>query len=151
MVPGAIGAWAQLVKDHGTRSLGEILQPAIKLAEEGYIVQSRVAWDWARNAPVAAKDPDTAKSFLSTAGARRRRAHAQPQLAATLRLVAEKGAGFYQGAVAEDIVTKLRSIGGLHTMEDLPARSRITSRRCRRTIAATRCSNVRRTGRALPP
>jgi gamma-glutamyltranspeptidase/glutathione hydrolase len=121
MVPGAIGAWAQLVKDHGTRSLGEILQPAIKLAEEGYLVQSRVAWDWARNAPIAAKDPDTAKSFLvdgkaPVAGSRMR----NPQLAATLRLVAEKGPdGFYQGEVAEDIVTKLRSLGGLHTLEDL--------------------------------
>jgi gamma-glutamyltranspeptidase/glutathione hydrolase len=120
MVPGAIGAWAQLVKDHGTRSLGEILQPAIKLADEGYLVQSRVAWDWARNAPVAAKDPDAAKSFLvdgkaPVAGARMR----NPRLGATLRLVAEKGAaGFYQGAVAEDIVTKLRSLGGLHTVED---------------------------------
>src|SRR3954447_6840799 len=120
MVPGAIGAWAQLVKDHGTRSLGEILQPAIKLADEGYLVQSRVAWDWNRNAPIAAKDPDAAKSFLvdgkaPVAGARMR----NPQLAATLRLVAEKGAaGFYQGTVAEDIVTKLRSIGGLHTLED---------------------------------
>ena len=120
MVPGAIGAWAQLVKDHGTRSLGEILQPAIKLAEEGYIVQSRVAWDWARNAGIAARDPDTAKSFLvdvkaPVAGSRMR----NPQLAATLRLVAEKGeAGFYQGAVAEDIVKKLRSIGGLHTLDD---------------------------------
>ncbi len=120
MVPGAIGAWAQLVKDHGTRSLGEILAPAIKLADEGYIVQSRVAWDWNRNVPVAAKDPDAAKSFLidgkaPVAGARMR----NPGLAATLRSVAEKGAaGFYEGAVAEDIVTKLRSIGGLHTLED---------------------------------
>ena len=57
-------------------------------------MQSRVAWDWARNAPIAAKDPDTAKSFLvdgkaPVAGARMR----NPQLAATLRLVAEKGAG----------------------------------------------------------
>jgi gamma-glutamyltranspeptidase / glutathione hydrolase len=83
-------------------------------------VQSRVAWDWARNAGIAAKDPDAAKSFLvdgkaPVAGARMR----NPQLAATLRLVAEKGAaGFYHGAVAQDIVTKLRSIGGLHTLED---------------------------------
>ena len=45
-------------------SLGEILAPAITLAEEGYIVQSRVAWDWTRNAGIAAKDPDAAKSFL---------------------------------------------------------------------------------------
>jgi gamma-glutamyltranspeptidase/glutathione hydrolase len=120
MVPGAIGAWAQLVSDYGTRSLGEVLQPAIRLAEEGFIVQSRVAWDWNRNAHIAAADPDSARFYLldgkaPVAGARMR----FPRLAATLRLVADKGpAGFYEGAVAADIVAKLRSLGGLHTLED---------------------------------
>jgi gamma-glutamyltranspeptidase/glutathione hydrolase len=120
MVPGAIGAWARLVADYGTRSLGEVLQPAIHLAEEGFIVQSRVAWDWNRNAGIAAADPDMAGAYLiegkpPAAGARMR----LPKLAATLRLVAEKGPGaFYEGAVASDIVTKLRALGGLHTLED---------------------------------
>ncbi len=120
MVPGAIGAWARLVRDYGTRSLGEVLQPAIRLAEEGFVVQSRVAWDWNRNARIAAADPDTAGAYLidgksPAAGARMR----LPKLAATLRLVAEQGpSGFYEGAVANDIVTKLRALGGLHTLED---------------------------------
>jgi gamma-glutamyltranspeptidase len=43
MVPDAIGAWAQLVEDHDARSLDELLQPAISLAEDGDVVQSRVA------------------------------------------------------------------------------------------------------------
>jgi gamma-glutamyltranspeptidase/glutathione hydrolase len=120
MVPGAIGAWARLVGDHGSWSLGDVLQPAIRLAEEGFVVQSRVAWDWNRNAGIAAADPDTASAYLingksPAAGARMR----LPKLAATLRLVAEKGpAGFYEGAVANDIVTKLRALGGLHMLED---------------------------------
>jgi len=120
MVPGAIGAWAQLVSDYGTRSLGEALRPAIRLAEEGFVVQSRVAWDWKRNAHIAAADPDSARFYLQdgnapAAGARMR----FPRLAGTLRLVADKGpAGFYEGAVAADIVAKLRSLGGLHTLED---------------------------------
>ncbi len=34
-VPGAVDAWARLLERHGTRELGELLQPAIRCAEEG--------------------------------------------------------------------------------------------------------------------
>jgi gamma-glutamyltranspeptidase / glutathione hydrolase len=120
MVPGSIGAWARLVEDHGTRSLDEILQPAIRLAEDGYLIQSRVAWDWHRNQKIAAADADTAASYLldgrpPAAGERMR----HPRLAATLRAIGKSGAAaFYEGAIAEDMVTKLRSLGGLHTLDD---------------------------------
>ena len=48
-VPGAIDAWARLLERHGTRDLAELLQPAIRCADDGFVVTPRVAWDWARD------------------------------------------------------------------------------------------------------
>src|SRR3954452_12940438 len=48
-VPGAVAAWEHLLRAHGTRSLGELLRPAIRHAEEGFPVSPRVAWDWQRH------------------------------------------------------------------------------------------------------
>ena len=48
-VPGAVDAWARLLERHGTRELAELLQPAIRCAEEGFLVTPRVAYDWARD------------------------------------------------------------------------------------------------------
>src|SRR5207249_3766552 len=48
-VPGAVGAWEALLAAHGTRPLGELLQPAIRHAEEGFPATPRVAWDWQRH------------------------------------------------------------------------------------------------------
>ena len=45
--------------------------------------------------------------------------HTQPQLAKTLRTIATNGRpGFYQGAVMEDMLARLRSLGGLHEADD---------------------------------
>src|SRR5690554_3823014 len=46
MVPGAVGAWAEIMDKHGRLTLEEVLQPAIKLAEEGHCVQPTIADNW---------------------------------------------------------------------------------------------------------
>ncbi|ACA16996.1 Gamma-glutamyltransferase [Methylobacterium sp. 4-46] len=119
-IPGAVAAWDWLVQRHGTRSLGDLLRPAITCAEEGYPVQSRVAWDWARNRERVAADPASAAAYLidgaaPAAGAIMR----HPALARTLRRIAAEGPrGFYEGPVADDMVATLRARGGLHSLDD---------------------------------
>jgi len=122
-VPGAIDAWCRLAADHGTMAIGDLLQPAIRAARDGYVVAPRVAHDWAQQSAKLALDPNTRRAFLP--GGRAPRAgerHHQPELAATLERIAEHGrAGFYAGPVAEDIVGRLGELGGLHTLDDFAA------------------------------
>ena len=119
-VPGAVEAWYRLSKDHGRREMAELLQPAIRAAEEGTLPTPRVAFDWEVAVEKLKRDPVSRGIFLPGdrapgIGDRFR----QPLLAATLRAIAQKGPqAFYQGAVAADIVARLRELGGLHTEED---------------------------------
>ncbi len=119
-VPGAVDAWFRLVADHGTREMAELLLPAIRLAEEGCQVTPRVAYDFAQSGAQIVADPVAAEIFLRDGaplalGEQMR----QPLLAATLRRIATEGRrGFYEGPVAEDMVLRLRALGGLHTLED---------------------------------
>jgi gamma-glutamyltranspeptidase / glutathione hydrolase len=122
-VPGVIDTWARIVEDHGSRELGRLLQPAIRFAEDGYVVHDRVAFDWSRAAERLARDPNAARILLPRGQSPRPgERHRQPELAATLRTIAAKGRdGFYRGPVAEDMVGYLNSLGGLHTLEDFAA------------------------------
>ncbi len=119
-VPGAIDAWARLIADHGRKSLGDVLQPAIAFARDGFAVSSRIASDWWGAADTLAHDENAARMFLAdgktpSVGGR----HRFPELAKTLEIIAEHGRdGFYTGPVAEDIVGHLQSLGGLHTLDD---------------------------------
>ena len=119
-VPGAIDAWETLVRDHGTRPLSELLQPAIRYARDGYPVSSRVSVDFASQASLLKNDEGAQRVFMpggKTPGVGEM--HRQPELAATMQKIAEGGRdAFYTGDVAEDIVSYLQSKGGLHTMED---------------------------------
>lgn len=122
-VPGLVDAWATIVADHGTRELGALLQPAIRYAEEGYVVHDRVAFDWQQCEDLLAQDPAAARILLPGGRAPRAGAlHRQPELGATLRRIAQHGRdGFYSGPVAEDLVQRLRELGGHHTLEDFAA------------------------------
>src|SRR6201994_3945303 len=117
-VPGAVDAWETLLKAHGRKGLDELLQPAIRFAEEGFAVSPKVSWDWARSVEKLRKGGST--PFLPNGKAPKAGdVFAQPALAETLRQIARHGAkAFYEGPVAADIVATLRERGGLHTEED---------------------------------
>jgi gamma-glutamyltranspeptidase/glutathione hydrolase len=119
-IPGAIDAWTRLLSDHGTMSLGAVLEPAIAYAENGFPVSSRVHSDFSLQAPFLRDDPVSASVYLPgnappAVGSVLR----LPQLARSLTAIAEEGRDvFYQGWIARDIVEHLQSLGGLHTMQD---------------------------------
>jgi gamma-glutamyltranspeptidase/glutathione hydrolase len=119
-VPGAIDAWARLIEDHGTMELGRVFEPAIRLAEEGFAVAPRIAQEWQFLEGHIAHDADAPKQYTIDGKAPQAGdLFRLPVLARTLRLIGEKGRdAFYEGALAEDMVKKLRSLGGFHTLED---------------------------------
>lgn len=119
-VPGAVAGWARLVEDHGTRELGNLLQPAIAAAENGYPVTERVARDWAKQVDKLRRNRCSAETFLFGGAAPAvGTVHRQPKLAAALHSIAQNGpAAFYRGWIARDMVTTLRQLDGLHTLED---------------------------------
>lgn len=120
IIPGVIDAWHQLCRDHGTMELGELLAPAIELAREGYAITERVSVDWHSQFDLLNNDANARKRFLPDGRALNPgEVHHQPELAQTLEKVAQQGRdAFYTGEIAEDMVSYLQSLGGLHTMED---------------------------------
>jgi gamma-glutamyltranspeptidase/glutathione hydrolase len=124
-VPGAIDAWCRLHQDYGKLDFAELLEPAAERAESGYPVAPRVAFDWERARARLRRRAETADVFLQGGSAPRiGDLHRQPALAGTLRAIGRKGrAGFYEGAVADDMVETLQGIGGPHTLDDFAAQS----------------------------
>jgi len=119
-VPGAVDAFCRLSKDWGKLGLKAVLAPAIHYAETGVPVAERVASDWARagNLSGVARDMFLVAGQAPRAG----QVFAAPKQAEALRRIAMEGrAGFYESAVAEDMVTALRAQGGTHTLEDFAA------------------------------
>lgn len=119
-VPGAIRAWARLLDDFGTRSMETLLQPAIKAAEDGYLVTERLARDWALQSDKMGTHAQARELFFPSGRAPRlgeRRTN--PALAKVLRSIAEAGAdAFYEGWIAESTVRTLRHLGSALTLDD---------------------------------
>ncbi len=120
-VPGAVDAFLRLSADWGTMGLDQILAPAIRYAEEGVPVAPRTALDWNDAADLLQGD---ARAFYLIDGKAPTpgQIFRAPRQADVLRRIVREGrAGFYEGEVAEDMVSSLRALGGRHTIEDFAA------------------------------
>jgi gamma-glutamyltranspeptidase/glutathione hydrolase len=119
-IPGEPAAFAHIAAKYGRLPLKTSLQPAIKLAKEGFPLNERLRGGIEAKRNTFSKG-DAGKVFLKggavpDVGTLIR----QPDLARTLSVLAEQGApGFYQGALAKRLVAGVRQLGGNWSMEDL--------------------------------
>eukprot|EP00878_Enallax_costatus_P014464 GHUV01015128.1.p1 GENE.GHUV01015128.1~~GHUV01015128.1.p1 ORF type:complete len:652 (+),score=151.84 GHUV01015128.1:282-1958(+) len=123
-VPGAAGLWEDAVRcwGSGRKTLAEVLQPAIELAERGFPVSPVTARHWSREAQLLNKQGNAGTLLDSEGkGPKPGQLWKNTDLANTYKQVAELGAkkGFYSGPVADAIVSALQSRGGVMTHEDL--------------------------------
>jgi gamma-glutamyltranspeptidase / glutathione hydrolase len=123
-VPGTVAGLTLALEKYGSGkfTLADLLQPAIDLARDGFVVTDDSADtlpDWHRR---LARWPSSAKIFSHADGTSLREGDrlVQSDLAATLSAIAHQGPrGFYQGPVAEKLVKAIGEAGGIITMDDL--------------------------------
>src|SRR4051794_2100466 len=120
-VPGAVAGWTALQHTLGSLPLSTLLAPAIHYADEGFPVSDVIAAHWAALADKLAAEPDAAALYLPNGRAPRSgELFRNPELAASLRLIAKNGAaGFYEGPTADAILATSREKGGTLTAADL--------------------------------
>jgi len=122
-VPGALAGWCEALARFGTLPLAEVLQPAIGLAERGFIVSPYLSDCITDCAADLARDPGLAALFLAdgkplSPGSRL----VQTDYAASLRLVAKDGpAALYDGPLGAALTAFMAANGGLIDQADLSA------------------------------
>jgi gamma-glutamyltranspeptidase/glutathione hydrolase len=122
-VPGTVAGLEYIRAKYGTRPLRTLIEPAIRLAERGYVLaqgDAEMLWEGTED---FRKDSASAAIFLNDGqpwqpGATLK----QPDLARTLKLIRARGAaGFYEGETATRLVAASRAGGGILSQADLDA------------------------------
>lgn len=109
-VPGMVRGWELALERYGTRGLGEVLQPAIRVAERGFEVDQTHFEQTLRNLKRFKEFTSSTQLLLPHGGQPRPvgSVFTNPDLAKTYRLVAEGGSrAFYRGEIARAIVDTL--------------------------------------------
>ena len=123
-VPGSVAGFHHALTEYGTLSWQEVLEPAIRLAEEGFVIPYDLANTLAskRYRERLSSNPAAAKVFFKedkspySAG----EILIQKDLASTLKELSKNGPdAFYSGKIAQLIVEEMERNGGIITLEDL--------------------------------
>ena len=120
-IPGEPAALDWVAGRYGNLPLARSLAPAIRLAERGFPADARYASASALREALLKNNADAAKSFLDDGKAAAVGfVVVQPQLARTLRMLADEGGqSFYYGDFARKLAQTVKSAGGLWELSDL--------------------------------
>ena len=125
-VPGTVAGLAMALEQYGTIGLQEAMAPAIKLADEGFVVTPRFSKGLKAKEEMLKKWPSSKKIFYKADGSYYEPGDlfVQKDLAATLIRISENGIKeFYEGKTAELLVAEMAKHGGLISMEDMKSYS----------------------------
>jgi len=119
-VPGSVAGMSEALKKYGSMTLAQVMAPAIRLAEQGFMVDSQ----FSRSIESGRRDitPFEGKAvfFPGDQAVKAGTRLVQPDLARTLKLIAENGPkAFYEGPIADSLVAEEKRGGGIITKEDL--------------------------------
>jgi gamma-glutamyltranspeptidase/glutathione hydrolase len=122
-VPGAVAGWAAMSQRFGKLPFADVMQPAIEIAERGYLVPVVVQQKWAAATPELQNLPGFADHFLPRG--RAPKVGELFQFAAAARglreIAASKGESFYRGEIAQALERFSSANGGSLRASDLAA------------------------------
>src|SRR3989304_329297 len=120
-VPGSVAGLLYALNKYGTLKISDVIQPAIDLADNGWMLNYKDIKSFDNYLPEFEKYPSSYKVFTNNGVAYKEgELFTQPDLARTLEQIKENGRdGFYKGSVAELLIKQIQSMGGIITQSDL--------------------------------
>ncbi len=116
-VPGTVAAWGRLLEEYGTFGLARVLEPAARIAREGWIVSPNLAGSLTANFEWLSQEPEASRLLPPLKSGMLMR---NPELGDSLEAIGRSGFGtFYRGDIARRIVAAIEDRGGLVSAEDL--------------------------------
>lgn len=119
-VPGSVAGMWLAHKKHGTVEWKKLVQPAVTLAEQGFVVPPKLAQGVSNYISYLNEQKIDVNFEKYFAGLKANEKFTQPELAKTLKRIRDDGqAGFYEGEIANIIEKFMRKHGGIITKADL--------------------------------
>ncbi|MBX3133628.1 MAG: gamma-glutamyltransferase [Gemmatimonadaceae bacterium] len=119
-VPGAVAGMAAALERYGSKSLAEVMAPAIRMARDGFVVDSALFRSLRGAQERLCEFAGCSTFYPGGAPPAPGSTLRQPELARSLQLIAAEGTkAFYDGPVGEALVREMEAGGGIITREDL--------------------------------